>query len=56
MGPGESGLAETVEDIKIPVLKSLVYTTGRGGTVIPTPPWVKRVWLCYRLVGTNVNE
>lgn len=34
MGPGESGHAETVEDIKIPVLKSLVYTTGRGGTVI----------------------
>lgn len=33
MGPGENEHVETVEDIKIPLLKSLVYTTGRGGTV-----------------------
>lgn len=32
MGP-ENGYVETVDEIKIPVLKSLVYTTGRGGTV-----------------------
>lgn len=32
MGP-ENGHVETVDEIKIPVLKSLVYTTGRGGTV-----------------------
>lgn len=33
MGSGENELVETVEDMKIPVLTSLVYTTGRGGTV-----------------------
>lgn len=33
MGFGENELVETVEDMKIPVLTSLVYTTGRGGTV-----------------------
>lgn len=33
MGSGENEHVDTVEDIKIPLLKSLVYTTGRGGTV-----------------------
>lgn len=54
MGPGESGPVETVEDIKIPILKSLVYTTGRGGTVIS--PGSSVFGYCYRLVGTDVNK
>lgn len=33
MGPGDNGHVETEQDIKIPTLKSPVYTTGRGGTV-----------------------
>lgn len=53
MGP-ENGHVETVDEIKIPVLKSLVYTTGRGGTVSFSR--IEHVWLCYRLVGTDVNE
>jgi len=33
MGVDENGYKESEDDLRIPVLKSPVYTTGRGGTV-----------------------